>query len=53
MAPLDWFATKKLTVKYHFERRDLSALDILSRETFLMGFAPILPVFIETDGACA
>jgi ribonuclease HI len=51
MAPLDWH--KKLTVRYHFERRDLSALDVLSKETFLMGFEPTLPVFIETDGVCA
>jgi hypothetical protein len=53
MAPLEWFTRKTLMVRYHFPRRDLSALDIVSRETFLMGFDPTQPVHIETDGACS
>jgi hypothetical protein len=53
MAPLDWFVHKRITIQYQFPRRDLTALDIISKETFLMGFDPTQPVFIETDGACA
>jgi ribonuclease HI len=53
MAPLDWFARKTLMVRYQFPRREITALDTVSRDTFLMGFDPTSPVFIETDGACA
>jgi ribonuclease HI len=53
MAPLDWFTRKVLLVRYQFPRRDLTALGIVSRDTFLLGFDPTSPVFIETDGTCA
>jgi ribonuclease HI len=53
IGPLEWFTRKMLTIKYDYPRPTLSALDIVSRETFLAQFDPSRPVFIETDGACS
>jgi ribonuclease HI len=52
-APEDWFAKKRLTIKYQFPRRDLSALMPTEPGLFLSDFNPSLPVWIETDGACS
>jgi ribonuclease HI len=40
-------------VRYQVNRRDLSTLNIVSPDEFLAAFNPTIPVFIETDGACA
>jgi ribonuclease HI len=53
MAPLDWFEKKRLMIKYQYPRPTLSAIDVVSRHTFLSGFDPTKPVFIGTDGACS
>jgi hypothetical protein len=52
-APVDWFTQKRLTIKYQFPRRDLSAFMLSDPDTFLFDFNPALPVWIETDGACS
>jgi hypothetical protein len=52
-APVDWFAQKRLTIKYQFPRRDISSLRPIEPAAFLMGFDHTQPVWIETDGACS
>jgi ribonuclease HI len=52
-APENWFTQKRLTIKYQFPRRDLSALMLSDQATFLFDFDPRQPVWIETDGACS
>jgi ribonuclease HI len=52
-APLDWFAQKRLTIRYQSLRRDLSALEPRDPNEFIAEFNPALPVWIETDGACS
>jgi ribonuclease HI len=52
-APLDWFAQKRLRVRFQFPRRDLSALTPSDIGTFIADWDPRLPVWIETDGACS
>jgi hypothetical protein len=52
-APLDWFAKKRLTIRYQVNRRDLSTLDVVEHDEFLRRFDPTIPVWIETDGACS
>jgi hypothetical protein len=43
-APIDWFAQKRLTVRYQFPRRDLSTLMPSEPDLFLFGFDPKTPV---------
>jgi hypothetical protein len=52
-APIDWFAQKRLTIRYQFPRRDLSALMPSDPGRFISEFNETLPVWIETDGACS
>jgi hypothetical protein len=52
-APLDWFAKRRLTVRYQVNRRDLSTLEVVPHDEFLRRFDPTIPVWIETDGACS
>jgi ribonuclease HI len=52
-APLDWFAQKRLSIRYQFPRRDLSTLMPSSAELFVVDWDPTSPVLIETDGACS
>jgi ribonuclease HI len=52
-APADWFAQKRITVRYTVNRPDLVILDKVNPTEFIAQFDPSIPIDIETDGACA
>jgi ribonuclease HI len=52
-APDDGFARKRITVRHHFTRPDLSTLEIVNPIQFTARFDPSIPIYIETDGACS
>jgi ribonuclease HI len=53
ITPEDWRHAKNIRVEFAYERPILSTLREVTEKQFKDEFSPMLPVFIETDGACA
>jgi hypothetical protein len=53
ITPEDWRHAKNIRVEFAYERPVLSTLREVTEKQFREDFVPLLPVFIETDGACA
>jgi hypothetical protein len=53
ISPEDWRHEKAIRVEFAFERPALSTLREVTEKQFREDYVPMLPVFIETDGACA
>jgi ribonuclease HI len=53
ITPEDWRHAKAIRVEFTFERPELETLREATEKFFRDDFNPMLPVFIETDGACA
>jgi hypothetical protein len=53
ITPEDWHYARAIRVEFSYERPSLRVLREVSEKTFKENFDSSLPVFIETDGACA
>jgi hypothetical protein len=51
--PEEWQKEEKIALKFRFDRPSLRELKKVSKEEFLARFNPRVPIFVETDGACA
>jgi ribonuclease HI len=53
ITPEDWRYARAIRAEFAYERPDLTSMRVVSEKIFKEDFNPMLPVFIETDGACA
>jgi ribonuclease HI len=53
LAPENWYETRELTARFRYLRPDLAAPDVVPHDVFRSLLDLTMPVFIETDGACA
>jgi hypothetical protein len=53
VAPDNWFERRQMTARFKLEWQDLDRLERTTPEIFKAHFDQTIPVFIETDGACA
>jgi ribonuclease HI len=53
MAPNDWYEQHSLTVRFRYDRPDLTTLNSTPPDLFTWKFDATKPIFIETDGACS
>jgi ribonuclease HI len=53
ITPEDWRHARAIRIEFVYERPDLSQLREVTEKIFRDDYQDTLPVFIETDGACA
>jgi ribonuclease HI len=53
ITPEDWHYAKGIMVEFTYDRPDLNVLREVTEKQFKEDYDETLPVFIETDGACA